>query len=548
MSPSLLCADASPSPFEQPLHPWHTCISISIPATLRMPFSRSEMDPTKVALMLVLCSKLLAAIPLHDDDDNTLAPPGMQGGQYDAVSSTSNMGEGVVIGVLDDGIDAGHPSFGDDGMPPPPARWRGRCKHTGVAACNNKLVGAREFTRHLRHPAGRAVRAGTHGTHASSVAAGTPVRRDDGGGAVVSGVAPRAHLAFYQVCAAAGCSRGPIMHAVESALADGVDVLSMSLGDDDGFGFHEDPVVAATFSAVTRGVFVCAAAGNKGPAAGSVANDAPWILTVGASSRSSAHSTNVAAFSSRGPSRNNGGVLKPDILGPGVDILAAVPRSRRGPSFASLSGTSMSAPHLAASRRCAHPTWSPAAIKSAIMTTADTSVTDEAGAPASYFAMGAGLVNPAKATDPGLVYDISPEEYIPYLCGLGYTDDQVNRIIYPAPAVRCAEMESTEAKDLNTPSIMVALTAERPAVTVRRTVTNVGAARSVYRVDVSEPEGVSVTVIPGELQFDDVNQRASFTVTVERAPGSALASQVLSAQIAWVSEEHVARSPISISS
>jgi len=180
------------------------------------------------------------------------------------------------------------------------------------------------------------------------------------------------------------------------------------------------------------------------------------------------------------------------------------------------------------------------------MTTADTSVIDETGAPASYFAMGAGLVNAAKAIDPGMVYDISPEEYIPYLCGLGYTDDQVNQIIYPAPAVHCADMENTEAKDLNTPSIMVALTADRPAVTVRRTVTNVGAARSAYRADVSAPEGVSVTVVPGELQFDEVGQKASFTVTVERAPGVVLASEFLDAQIAWVSEEHAVRSPVSI--
>lgn len=249
------------------------------------------MDSSKIALLLVLSSKLLlAATALHADDDDTLTLPRLQGGQHDAVWDTSNMGEGVVIGVLDDGIDAGHPSFADEGMPPPPARWRGRCKHAGVASCNNKLIGARDFTRHLRQP-GTAPRAGTHGTHASSVAAGASVRRAGGGApgapvVVVSGVAPRAHLAFYQVCAgtARGCSRGSVVHAVEAALADGVDVLSLSLGDDDGLGFVEDPVAAATFSAVVRGVFVCAAAGNKGPTPGSVANDAPWILTVGASS------------------------------------------------------------------------------------------------------------------------------------------------------------------------------------------------------------------------------------------------------------------------
>ncbi|XP_066324408.1 subtilisin-like protease 1 [Miscanthus floridulus] len=445
------------------------------------------MDSSRIALLLVLSSKLLlAATALHHDDDDTLTLPRLPGGQHEAVWNTSNMGEGVVIGVLDDGIDAGHPSFGDEGMPPPPARWRGRCKHAGVASRNNKLVGARDFTRHLRRP-GTAPRAGTHGTHASSVAAGAFVRRPGGGGApgapvvVVSGVAPRAHLAFYQVCAGAarGCSRGSVVHAVEAALADGVNVLSLSLGDDDGLGFHEDPVAAATFSAVVRGVFVCAAAGNKGRTPGSGGTP---------------HSATIPAFSSRGPSRNNGSVLKPDIVGPVVDILAAVPGSARGPSFASLSGTSMAAPHLsgvAALIKRAHPTWSPAAIKSAIMTTADASLTDATGTPASYFAMGAGLVDAAKAIDPGLVYDTSPEEYIPYLCGLGYTDEQVNLIIYPAPAVHCAEMENTEAKDLNAPSIMVALTVDGPAVTVIRKVTNVGAARSVYRVDVSAPEGVS---------------------------------------------------------
>jgi hypothetical protein len=95
----------------------------------------------------------------------------------------------------------------------------------------------------------------------------------------------------------------------------------------------------------------------------------------------------------------------------------------------------------------------------------------------------------------------------------------VNRIIFPAPAVRCAGMESTEAKDLNSASIVVALTEERPAVTIRRTVTNAGATRSVYRAEVVVPEGLSVTVIPGELRFDEVNQKASFTVTVERVPG-----------------------------
>ncbi|KAL6911791.1 hypothetical protein ACP4OV_000596 [Aristida adscensionis] len=539
------------------LPPTGTCTAppFSSLANCTLSKSQSQMAPAKIVLLSVLSTALLAATAVHEDGTSASRakkPPRPQGDPYDAAWK-NNLGEGVVIGVLDDGIDTGHPSFGDDGMPPPPAKWRGLCKYAGAAVCNNKLIGARAFTRHQPPPG--LSREGTHGTHASSIAAGAFVRDVGGGapGSVVSGVAPRAHLAFYQVCAAQGCSRAPIMHAVESALADGVDVLSMSLGDVDGdAGFDVDPVVAATFSAVARGVFVCAAAGNEGPTPGSVTNDAPWILTVGAaSSNHSTHSTAVPSFSSREPSRSNGGVMKPDVVGPGVDILAAAPRSARGPSFAPLSGTSMSAPHLsgvAALIRSAHPAWSPAAIKSAITTTADTSVTDETGAPASHSAMGAGLVNPAKAMDPGLVYDISPEEYIPYLCGLGLADDQVNRITFPAPAVSCAEMETTEAKDLNTASIMVALTEERPAVTVRRTVANVGAAGSVYRAEVGAPDGVTITVTPKELRFEEMDQKVSFTLTVERSVGDrALLSGILDARLAWVSEEHVVRSLLSIS-
>ncbi|XP_062217791.1 subtilisin-like protease 1 [Phragmites australis] len=322
------------------------------------------MDPTKVALLFMFSSVMLAASAMREADKlkryhATVREPGgmeaagepvadtagektdmiitsgeqklpqLQGVRYHALWNMSNMGDGFIIGVLDDGIDAGHPSFGDEEMPPPPAKSRSRCKYPGVAACTNKLIGARAFTRH--QPPGLAL-AGTHGTHASSVAAGAFVHRADGGepGDVVSGAAPRAHLMFYQVCMAQGCLRGPIMHAVETALADGVDILSLSLWDDEGRGFDKDPVVTAMFSAVMKGVFVCATAGNKGPAPGSVTNDAPWILTVGASSQSSPRSTTVAAFSSRGPSRNNGGVLKPDIVGPGVDILGAVPRSTHG--------------------------------------------------------------------------------------------------------------------------------------------------------------------------------------------------------------------------
>ncbi|OEL32598.1 Subtilisin-like protease SBT1.2 [Dichanthelium oligosanthes] len=157
----------------------------------------------------------------------------------------------------------------------------------------------------------------------------------------------------------------------------------------------------------------------------------------------------MAFFSSRGPSIQNPGILKPGATGPGVNVLAAWPvkvgrpptaQPLPGPYFNIISGTSMSTPHLsgiAALVKSQHPDWSPAAIKSAIMTTAD--VTDRAGnpildeqrVPADWFATGAGHVNPDKATDPGLVYDIAHNDYIGYLCGL-YTSQEVSVIARPS--------------------------------------------------------------------------------------------------------------------
>ncbi|KAF2298925.1 hypothetical protein GH714_029156 [Hevea brasiliensis] len=122
----------------------------------------------------------------------------------------------------------------------------------------------------------------------------------------------------------------------------------------------------------------------------------------------------VTSFSSRGPSLASPGILKPDIIGPDTKS-----------TFNILSGTSMACPHLsgiAALLKSSHPDWSPSAIKSAIMTTADIlnmegkPIVDETRQPADIFATGAGHVNPSRANDPGLIYDIQPDDYIPYLC------------------------------------------------------------------------------------------------------------------------------------
>ncbi|CAN6308265.1 unnamed protein product [Urochloa humidicola] len=265
----------------------------------------------------------------------------------------------------------------------------------------------------------------------------------------------------------------------------------------------------------------------------------------------------VAFFSSRGPNKASPGILKPDITGPGMNILAAWAPSEMHPQFAddvSLtffmeSGTSMSTPHLsgiAAIVKSLHPTWSPAAIKSAIMTTS--TVADRAGVPikdeqyrrASFYSMGAGYVNPSRAVDPGLVYDLGSSEYIAYLCGLGLGDDGVKEIT--GRRIVCAKLKAVTEAELNYPSLVVKLLAQ--PITVRRTVTNVGKANSVYTAVVDMPRSVSVVVRPSMLRFSRVNEKQSFTVTVRWNGQPAVAGA--EGNLKWVSNEHVVRSPIVI--
>ncbi|WVZ57431.1 hypothetical protein U9M48_007817 [Paspalum notatum var. saurae] len=266
----------------------------------------------------------------------------------------------------------------------------------------------------------------------------------------------------------------------------------------------------------------------------------------------------VTFFSSRGPSKASPGILKPDITGPGMNILAAWAPSDShtefadggaGLSFFVESGTSMSTPHLsgiAALLKSLHPDWSPAAIKSAMMTTSD--AVDRTGLPikdeqyrhATFYAMGAGYVNPALAFDPGLVYDLAADDYIPYLCGLGLGDDGVTEIAHRP--VACAGLRSITEAELNYPSLVVNLLSQ--PITVNRTVTNVGKPNSVYTAVVDMPKDVSVTVQPPTLRFTELKEKQSFTVTVRWAGQPNVAGA--EGNLKWVSDDYIVRSPLLI--
>ncbi|KAH0720788.1 hypothetical protein KY290_005788 [Solanum tuberosum] len=267
------------------------------------------------------------------------------------------------------------------------------------------------------------------------------------------------------------------------------------------------------------------------------------------------HAPTVAYFSSRGLFVKSQGILKPDIIGPGVNILAAWPTPIEGETISAsssssstfniLSGTSMSCPHLAgvaALLKSAHPDWSPAAIKSAIMTTADlvnlgkNLIQDETLEPADLLTIGSGHVNPSRANDPGLIYDIQPEDYIPYLCGLNYTDDQVSSIVNKK--IHCKSR--IPQSELNYPSFSIPK--ESSAQTYTRTVTKVGEAISAYTVKVSGLKGVEVTVNPKILKFTVLNQKASYNVTVKTLDLTGHSQ----GYIVWSSDRYSVRSPIHV--
>ncbi|KAL3641011.1 hypothetical protein CASFOL_015979 [Castilleja foliolosa] len=194
----------------------------------------------------------------------------------------------TIIGILDTGIWPESKSFVDDDMGPVPSHWKGVCMagdNFTSSTCNKKLIGARYYddgsdSGTPRDDVG-------HGTHVASTAAGRPVSGasyyDLANGTAVGG-SPGSRIAMYRVCTAdGGCLGSAILKAFDDAIADGVDVLSLSLGSFPGKPvFDTDPIAIGAFHAAEKGIIVVCSAGNSGPSSKTVVNVAPWILTVAA--------------------------------------------------------------------------------------------------------------------------------------------------------------------------------------------------------------------------------------------------------------------------
>ncbi|XP_011088876.2 subtilisin-like protease SBT5.3 [Sesamum indicum] len=263
----------------------------------------------------------------------------------------------------------------------------------------------------------------------------------------------------------------------------------------------------------------------------------------------------MAMFSSMGPNIISPDVIKPDITAPGVNVLAAwSPLSTdntagRSIDYNIVSGTSMSCPHvsaIAAIVKSSHPSWSPAAIKSAIMTTA--TIHDNTknfirrhpnGTQTSPFDYGSGHINPAAAIDPGLVYDFDTSDIIDFLCSTGATPAQLKNL---TGEVMYCRKNPKSSYDFNYPSIGVSNL--RGSISVHRTVTYYGEGPAVYKAEVDHPAGVNVSITPNELRFEKNGDKMSFVIGF--TPYKASNGEFVFGALTWTDGIHVVRSPIGL--
>jgi subtilisin family serine protease len=248
----------------------------------------------------------------------------------------------------------------------------------------------------------------------------------------------------------------------------------------------------------------------------------------------------TAVFSSRGPLRAGGGdLLKPDVIAPGQDILAAVaPPGNAGQDFSLYSGTSMSSPHvagLAALLKDLHPNWSPMAVKSALMTTGYDVIDPGLSTATRIFRQGGGHVRPNSAADPGLVYDSNILDWLAFLCG---TTNGVD----PGTCAALAGMGySFDPSDFNGASIAIGDMAG--AQTITRKVTNVGSSSATYSWSITGLAGIDTVVTPASFTLAP-GATQSYTVAFTRT--TATLNAYVGGQLTWTDGTHNVRSPIVI--
>ncbi|HSK08461.1 MAG TPA: S8 family serine peptidase, partial [Vicinamibacterales bacterium] len=241
----------------------------------------------------------------------------------------------------------------------------------------------------------------------------------------------------------------------------------------------------------------------------------------------------TASFSSRGPLLASADLLKPDLIAPGQDIVAAVaPPGNGGLTFNSYSGTSMSSPHvagLAALLKDLYPDWSPMAIKSALMTTSG-DIRDGANTdPMVIFRQGAGHVQADLASNPGVVFDSSAIDWFGFLCGTQLDPSFCTSRNIPV----------LDPSDFNVASIAIGELAG--VQTVTRRLTNVGNSASTWTSSFTGMDGISVAVSPASVTIPPGESRP-VQVTFTRT--TAALNAYTGGQLTWTDGTRTVRIPM----
>jgi subtilisin family serine protease len=319
-------------------------------------------------------------------------------------STLAGAGTGMKIGVIDDGIEATHPYFNPADFSYPPGFPKGLTRYT-----TPKVIVERSFPApfpvysNAALPFDPARNGSFHATHVAGIAAGDYGTAYQG--QTLSGVAPRAYLGNYKALTIPTPGFGldgnspEITAAIEAAVADGMNVINLSLGEPE-VDPARDIVVQALDAAARAGVVPVVAADNQfdqyGYGSISSPGNAPDAITVAATTDQDI----IADFSSGGPTPVSL-LFKPDVAAPGVAIVSSLPVSQGGP-YGELSGTSMATPQVSggvALLKEQHPSWTVQEIKSALVQTGNP-VYGSSGHEVSVLREGGGMIDLARADDP----------------------------------------------------------------------------------------------------------------------------------------------------
>ncbi|KAK4857184.1 hypothetical protein QYF36_025445 [Acer negundo] len=205
-------------------------------------------------------------------------------GFNESVSRKRSIESNIIVGVFDTGIWPESESFSDEGFGPPPKKWKGACIGGQNFTCNNKIIGARYY---LSDYPGTSTRDEEgHGSHTASTAAGNLVKDASFFGlakGTARGGVPSARIAAYKVCYPEGCASADILSAFDDAIADGVDLITISIGHGNPSEFTKDPIAIGAFHAMAKGILTVNSAGNNGPKPSTTTSVAPWLFSVAAS-------------------------------------------------------------------------------------------------------------------------------------------------------------------------------------------------------------------------------------------------------------------------